>query len=399
MTLPALSTWSKNVAPSPTLAVDAKAKALKAAGKDVCGFGAGEPDFDTPAFIKDACAKALAEGQTKYAPTPGIPALRKALADAYTARGFTGITENNVVVSPGGKMSCYLAILATISPGDEVVIPAPYWVSYPEMVKLAGGIPRFVVAEDTTGFKITPEQLRAVLTPKTRMVVINSPSNPTGAVYTRAELEALVAICVKAGVWILSDEIYEHLVYDGQSTCSPATFSPEAARLTITVSGYAKTYSMTGWRLGTLVACKEVSAAVADLQSQTTSNATTFAQFGALAVHQHPDKAKASLAEMAVAFDRRRLKLLAGLNAIPGLTCYRSQGAFYLFPNIRKFGLSSADFAARLLEEELVAVVPGSAFGSEGYIRLSYATSDATIEKGLERLARFCAKLGKSVLG
>ena len=394
MTLPALSTWSKNVAPSPTLAVDAKAKALKAAGKDVCGFGAGEPDFDTPAFIKDACAKALAEGQTKYAPTPGIPALRKALADAYTARGFTGITENNVVVSPGGKMSCYLAILATISPGDEVVIPAPYWVSYPEMVKLAGGIPRFVVAEDTTGFKITPEQLRAVLTPKTRMVVINSPSNPTGAVYTRAELEALVAICVKAGVWILSDEIYEHLVYDGQSTCSPATFSPEAARLTITVSGYAKTYSMTGWRLGTLVACKEVSAAVADLQSQTTSNATTFAQFGALAVHQHPDKAKASLAEMAVAFDRRRLKLLAGLNAIPGLTCYRSQGAFYLFPNIRKFGLSSADFAARLLEEELVAVVPGSAFGAEGYIRLSYATSDATIEKGLERLARFCAKLG-----
>ena len=394
MTLPALSTWSKNVAPSPTLAVDAKAKALKAAGKDVCGFGAGEPDFDTPAFIKDACAKALAEGQTKYAPTPGIPALRKALADAYTARGFTGITENNVVVSPGGKMSCYLAILATISPGDEVVIPAPYWVSYPEMVKLAGGIPRFVVAEDTTGFKITPDQLRAVLTPKTRMVVINSPSNPTGAVYTRPELEALVAICVKAGVWILSDEIYEHLVYDGQSTCSPATFSPEAARLTITVSGYAKTYSMTGWRLGTLVACKEVSAAVADLQSQTTSNATTFAQFGALAVHQHPEKAKASLAEMAVAFDRRRLKLLAGLNAIPGLTCYRSQGAFYLFPNIRKFGLSSADFAARLLEEELVAVVPGSAFGAEGYIRLSYATSDATIEKGLERLARFCAKLG-----
>ncbi len=394
MTLPALSSWSNNVAPSPTLAVDAKAKALKAAGKDVCGFGAGEPDFDTPAFIKDACAKALAEGQTKYAPTPGIPALRKAIAEAYTARGFTGIAEGNVVVSPGGKMSCYLAILATISPGDEVIIPAPFWVSYPEMVKLAGGVPRFVVAEDTTGFKITPAQLTAALTPKTRMVVINSPSNPTGAVYTRAELEALVAICVKAGVWILSDEIYEHLVYDGQTTCSPATFSPEAARLTITVSGYAKTYSMTGWRLGTLVAGKEVSAAVADLQSQISSNATTFAQFGALAVHQQPDKAKASLAEMAVAFDRRRLKLWQGLNAIPGLTCYRSQGAFYLFPNIRKFGLSSADFAARLLEEELVAVVPGSAFGAEGYIRLSYATSDATIEKGLERLARFCAKLG-----
>jgi len=390
---PALSTWSRNIAPSPTLAVDAKAKALKAAGKDVCGFGAGEPDFDTPQFVKDACAKALAEGQTKYAPTPGIPALRKALAESYAARGFAGVTEANVVVSPGGKMSCYLAILATVSPGDEVVIPAPYWVSYPEMVKLAGGVPRFIVAEDTAGFKVTPDQLRAALTPRTRMVVLNSPSNPTGAVYTRAELAALTDLCVKAGVWILSDEIYEHLVYDGQSTCSPATFSPEAARLTITVSGYAKTYSMTGWRLGTLVAEKGVAAAVGDLQSQISSNATTFAQFGALAVHQHPDKAKAALAEMQVAFDRRRLLLWEGLNAIPGLSCYRSQGAFYLFPNIRKLGLSSADFAARLLDEELVAVVPGSAFGAEGYIRLSYATSDDVIRKGLERLGRFCGKL------
>ncbi len=392
---PALSTWSRNIAPSPTLAVDAKAKALKAAGKDVCGFGAGEPDFDTPQFVKDACAKALAEGQTKYAPTPGIPALRKAIAESYAARGFAGVTEANVVVSPGGKMSCYLAILATVSPGDEVVIPAPFWVSYPEMVKLAGGVPRLIAAEDTTGFKVTPEQLRAALSPRTRMVVLNSPSNPTGAVYTRPELEALVRICVEAGVWILSDEIYEHLVYDGQTTCSPATFSPEAARLTITVSGYAKTYSMTGWRLGTLVADKALAAAVGDLQSQISSNATTFAQFGALAVHQHPDKAKAALAEMQVAFDRRRLLLWEGLNAIPGLTCYRSQGAFYLFPNIRKFGLSSADFAARLLEEELVAVVPGSAFGSEGYIRLSYATSDEVIRKGLGRLARFCAKVAR----
>ena len=390
---PALSSWSRNVAPSPTLAVDAKAKALKAAGKDVCGFGAGEPDFDTPQFVKDACAKALADGQTKYAPTPGIPALRKAIAEDYTRRGFTGIADANVVVSPGGKMSCYLAILATVSPGDEVVIPAPFWVSYPEMVKLAGGVPRLISAEDTAGFKVTAEQLRAALTPRTRMVILNSPSNPTGAVYTRPELEALVDICVKASVWILSDEIYEHLVYDGQTTCSPATFSPEAACLTITVSGYAKTYAMTGWRLGTLVAEKGVAAAVSDLQSQISSNATTFAQFGALAVHQHPDKAQSALAEMQVAFDRRRLLLWNGLNAIRGLTCYRSQGAFYLFPNIRAFGLSSADFAARLLEEELVAVVPGSAFGSEGYIRLSYATSDDVILKGLERLARFCAKL------
>jgi len=196
MSNPALSSWARNVAPSPTLAVDAKAKALKAAGKDVVGFGVGEPDFDTPQFVKDACAKALAEGQTKYAPTPGIPALRKAIAEDYTRRGFTGIADANVVVSPGGKMSCYLAILATISAGDEVIIPAPYWVSYPEMVKLAGGTPVVVNAEDVTGFKITPAQLTAALTPKTRMVIINSPSNPTGAVYSRAELEALVAICV-----------------------------------------------------------------------------------------------------------------------------------------------------------------------------------------------------------
>jgi len=384
MSNPALSSWARNVAPSPTLAVDAKAKALKAAGKDVVGFGVGEPDFDTPQFVKDACAKALADGQTKYAPTPGIPALRKAIAEDYTRRGFTGIADANVVVSPGGKMSCYLAILATISAGDEVIIPAPYWVSYPEMVKLAGGKPVVVNAEDVTGFKITPAQLSAALTPKTRMVIINSPSNPT------------VAICVKANVWIMSDEIYENLVYDGQTTCSPATFSPEAARLTITVSGYAKSYSMTGWRLGTLVASdKPLAAAVADLQSQISSNATTFAQFGALAVHQHPDKAKASLAEMGAVFDKRRLNLLAGLNAIPGLTCYRSQGAFYLFPNIKSFGLTSAQFADRLLEEELMAVVPGSAFGSEGYIRLSYATSDQVISQGLERLARFCAKLKK----
>ena len=266
---PRLSSWALNVSPSPTLAVDAKAKALKAAGKDVCGFGVGEPDFDTPQFIKDACKKALDDGQTKYAPTPGIPALRKAIAEDYTRRGFTNVADVNVIVSPGGKMSCYLAILATISAGDEVILPAPYWVSYPEMVKLALGIPKIISTEDTSGFKITPDQLVAAITPKTRMVVFNSPSNPTGAVYSRAELEILVDICVKANVWILSDEIYENLVYDGQTTCSPATFSPEAARLTITVSGYAKSYSMTGWRLGTLVSSdRTLSTAVADLQSQ-----------------------------------------------------------------------------------------------------------------------------------
>ncbi|MDR2980969.1 MAG: pyridoxal phosphate-dependent aminotransferase [Puniceicoccales bacterium] len=389
-----LSTWAKNIAPSPTLAVDAKAKALKAAGKDVCGFGAGEPDFDTPAFIKEACAKALNEGQTKYTPTPGIPALRKAIAEYYNGRGFS-VTEGQVVVSPGGKMSCYLTILATVSPGDEVIIPAPYWVSYPEMVKLAGGVPKFIAAEDSTGFKITPEQLKAAITPKTKLLILNSPSNPTGALYSEAELRAIVDVAIKAGLLIMSDEIYEHLIYDGQKGCSPATFSKEASERVITVSGFAKTYSMTGWRMGTLVATKEIATAVADLQSQTTSNVTSFAQYGALAVYQHIDKARAALTEMLTHFDRRRLKLYDGLNAIPGISCYRSQGAFYLFPNIKSFGLSSNEFCARLLEDELVAAVPGSAFGAEGYIRLSYATADATIEKGLVRIANFCSKLKK----
>lgn len=388
-----LSIWASNITPSPTLAVDAKAKALKAEGKDVCGFGAGEPDFDTPQFIKDACVKALAEGKTKYVPTPGILPLRKAIAAYYASCGFRGLTEANIVLSPGGKMSCYLTVVATVSPGDEVIIPAPYWVSYPEMVKLAGGTPKFVLAEDSAGFKITPEQLRAAITPKTRLLILTSPSNPTGAVYSREELESLVAVAVEHGIYILSDEIYAHLTYDGVEASHPATFSDRAAELVITASGFAKTYAMTGWRLGTIAAPLPIAKAVSSLQSQMSSNCTSFAQFGALAVYEQTEKARAAVAEMLATFDRRRRLLCDGLNAIDGITCYRSQGAFYLFPNIKSFGLSSTDFAAKLLEEELVAVVPGIAFGAEGYMRLSYATSDETIKKGLERIARFCKKL------
>ncbi len=390
---PGLSTWARNIAPSPTLAVDAKAKALQASGKDVAIFGAGEPDFDTPEFIKDACAKALREGKTKYIASSGLPALRAALAADYKARGFGDVKDSQVIVSPGGKFSCYLAIVAVVSPGDEVVIPAPYWVSYPEMVKLAGGVPKIVFAGDQTGFRLQPDQLRAAITPKTKLVILNSPSNPTGATYPRAELEALVRVCVEAGVYILSDEIYEQLVYDGMKSSSPATFSPEALQLTITASGFSKTYAMTGWRLGTLVAPPKIAAAVSDLQSQMTSNATSFAQFGALAAMQQPDQARAAVAEMLKVFDRRRVQLWKGLNAIPGVRCFRSEGAFYLFPNISSFGLGSEEFASRLLEEELVAVVPGCAFGADDYVRFSYATSDEVIQKGLDRLARFCAKL------
>lgn len=389
-----LSTWASNIAPSPTLAVDAKAKELKAAGEDVCGFGAGEPDFDTPEFIKEACIKALSEGKTKYAPAPGIPALREALAEKYrNQNGIEGVTAAQCIVSPGGKYSCYLAILAVISPGDEVVIPAPYWVSYPEMVKLAGGVPKTVFAGQEAGFKMTPEQLRAAITPKTRLVIINSPSNPTGAIYSSAELQALTEVALEAGIYIMSDEIYEYLLYDGVQHVSPASFSKEAADSVITVAGFSKTFSMTGWRLGTLMAPPAIAKAVASLQSQTSSNATTFAQYGALAAMENWDQSMAAVKGMLEVFDRRRLRLLKGLQAIEGLECARAQGAFYLFPRMEKLGLSAADFAARILEEEKVAVVPGEGFGAPGYIRLSYATSDDVIEKGLERLAKFCAQL------
>ncbi len=390
-----LSTWAQNIAPSPTLAVDAKAKAMRAAGKDVCGFGAGEPDFDTPKFICDACAKALAEGKTRYVPTPGILPLRKAIAADYTSRGFKGIDESCVVVSPGGKMSCYLTILALVSPGDEVLIPAPYWVSYPEMVKLAGGSVKVLPTSDADAFKISAEQLKAALSPRTKLLILTSPSNPTGAVYSRAEIEAIVKVAVEAGVYILSDEIYSSLTYDGAEAVSPATLSDEAARFVATASGFAKSYAMTGWRLGTLVAPKAIASAVSKLQSQMSSNCTTFAQYGALAVYENPELAKKSVAEMRAVFDRRRQMLCDGLNAIAGITCYRSQGAFYLFPNISSFGLRSTEFAEKLLEEELVAVVPGIAFGAEGYVRISYATSDEILKKGLTRIANFCSRLAK----
>ena len=389
-----LSSWAKNVAPSPTLAVDAKAKALKAAGEDVCGFGAGEPDFDTPSFIKEACAQALADGKTKYAPAAGIPDLRNALAQKYLEKGvLKELNPAQIVVSPGGKYSCYLAILATCGHGDEVIIPAPYWVSYPEMVKLAGATPRVVFAGDEQGFKVTPEQIEEVLSPSSRMIILNSPSNPTGCLYSRQEMEAIVELACRHDLLIMSDEIYEYLLYDKAEHFSPASFSPEAAERVITVSGFSKTFSMTGWRLGTLVANPTITKAVADLQSQTTSNATTFAQFGALAAMKKWDQSMEAVQGMLVHFDRRRLKLLEGLQATPGITCQRSEGAFYLFPNISSYGLSSEEFSARLLEDEKVAVVSGHAFGAEGYIRLSYATSDEIIEKGLNRIQKFCSKI------
>ena len=389
-----LSNWAKNVSPSPTLAVDAKAKALKAAGEDVCGFGAGEPDFDTPSFIKEACARALSDGKTKYAPAAGIPALRSALAEKYVEKGV--LDEKNssqVIVSPGGKYSCYLAILATCGPGDEVIIPAPYWVSYPEMVKLAGATPKVIFAGDEQGFKVSPDQIEDALSPSSKLIILNSPSNPTGCLYEKKEMEEIVELACKHDLLIMSDEIYEYLLYDGATHFSPASFSQDAKDRVITVSGFSKTFSMTGWRLGTLVANSEISKAVADLQSQTTSNATTFSQYGALAAMENWEKSISAVNEMLLHFDRRRINLLEGLQSISGISCQRAKGAFYLFPNISSYGLSSEEFSARLLEDQKVAVVSGHAFGAEGYIRLSYATSDEIIQNGLIRLQEFCGSL------
>ena len=390
-----LSLWARNVSPSPTLAVDAKAKALAAAGEDVCSFAAGEPDFDTPEHIKEACIVALKAGKTKYSPTPGIEPLRQAIVARYAAEYGLKATPAQVVVSPGGKFNCYLGVLATCSPGDEVIVPAPYWVSYPEMVKLAGATPKFVLADDRTGFRLTPAMVEAAITPRTKLLILNSPSNPTGAVYSRVELEAIVAVAMKHNLYILSDEMYEHLIYDGAKPVCVATLSPEAEARTITVAGFSKTYAMTGWRIGTTLAPLPIAKAIAELQSQMSSNVATFAQYGALAALTEKEKTAAALKTMLVAFDRRRKFLHGELNKIPGISCLLAEGAFYLFPNIARFGLKDVDFCNRLLDVEKVAAVPGSAFGAEGYLRLSYATSDEIIAKGVQRLAKFCAALKK----
>jgi aspartate aminotransferase len=375
-----------SLSPSLTLAIDSKAKAMKAAGEDVVGFGAGEPDFDTPEHIKKAAADALAAGFTKYTPSSGIPELRQAIADKFQRENGLLYKPSQIIVSCGGKHSCFNVILATCQEGDEVLIPAPYWLSYPEMVKLASATPVILPTSDRTEFKVTPEQLRAAIGPRTRLLVLNSPSNPTGSVYTPDEIRALGDICVEKGVLIMSDEIYEHLLYDGAVHRSVATFGPAHQAHTIIVHGFAKAWSMTGWRLGFLAAPEPIAKAIDALQSHSTSNPTSFAQKGAVAALTGPqDHLPKWLAEYA----RRRTYAWQKLNSIPGISCVNSKGAFYLFPNIQGTGLKSAEFCSRLLESEKVAAVPGIAFGADDYLRISYATSLANIEKGLDRLERF----------
>jgi aspartate aminotransferase len=385
-----ISTRAASLTPSLTLAIDAKAKALKAEGQDVVGFGAGEPDFDTPQHIKDAAAAALAAGFTKYTPSSGTPELRQAVADKFKRDNGLDYKPSQIIINCGGKHSCFNVIFATCQEGDEVIIPAPYWLSYPEMVKLAGAKPVILQTSDKTEFKITPEQLRAAITPKTRLLVFNSPSNPTGSVYTPEEAKAIGDVCIEKGVLIMSDEIYEHLLYDGVKHQSMASFSPAHYEHTIIVHGLAKAWSMTGWRLGFLAAPQPIAKAIDAVQSHSTSNPTSFAQKGGVAALNGPqDHLKTWMTE----FDKRRKYAWERLNKIPGITCVNSKGAFYLFPNISGTGLKSTEFCAKLLEQEKVAAVPGIAFGADDYIRLSYATSLANIEKGLDRIEKFCKSL------
>lgn len=359
---------------------------MKAEGQDVVGFGAGEPDFDTPRHIKDAAIKALNDGFTKYTPSSGIPELRQAIADKFKRENGLTYKPSQIIVSCGGKHSCYNIILATCQEGDEVIIPAPYWLSYPEMVKLAGAKPVIVQTSDQTEFKVTPEALRRAITPNTRLFILNSPSNPTGSVYTPEEIKALGDVCVEKDVLIMSDEIYEHLLYDGAQHRSVASFSQAHYEHTIVVHGFAKAWSMTGWRLGFLAAPEPIAKAIDAIQSHSTSNPTSFAQKGAVAALTGPqDHLQSWLAE----YDKRRQYAHGKLNSIPGLSCVNSKGAFYLFPNISRTGLKSSEFCARLLDSEKVAAVPGIAFGADDYLRISYATSLANIEKGLDRLERF----------
>ncbi len=384
-----LSQRATILTPSLTLSIDSKAKAMKAEGLDVCGFGAGEPDMDTPEHIKAAAQAALEMGFTKYTPSAGTPELRQALSDKFKADNGLDYKPSQIIVSNGAKHSCYNAILATCQPGDEVIIPAPYWLSYPEMVRLAGAEPVIVQTTEASGWKMTAEQMQDAMTPRTKLVIINSPGNPTGAVYTREELAAIVEVCADEEILILSDEIYEKLTYEGVPHVSTASL-PGAADLTITINGFSKAYSMTGWRLGYLGAPEAIAKAIDAIQSHSTSNPCSFAQKGALAALKGDQQ---PVTDMRDEFEMRRNYMVNRLASMARVSVVKPEGAFYVLVNIGKLGLSSSNFADRLLSKHQVAVVPGIAFGNDATVRLSYATSLDVIKKGLDRFEEFCKTL------
>ncbi len=376
--------------PSLTLAIDSKAKALKAEGVDVCGFGAGEPDMDTPEHIKAAASEALASGHTKYTPSSGIPELRQAISKKFAADNGLEYKPSQIIVSCGAKQSCFNAIAAVVNPGDEVVIPAPYWLSYPEMVRLAGGVPVIVNTKEENGWKMTAEEFENAMTPCTKMVIINSPGNPTGSVYSREELRAITEVAAEEDIYILSDEIYEKLTYDGAEHISIASLTPEAYDLTITVNGFSKAYAMTGWRLGYLAAPEPLAKAIDSMQSHMTSNPCSFAQYGGLAALTGDQQC---VTDMREEFDIRRQYMFERLSAIPGVSAVKPLGAFYVLANVSSLGLKSQNFSDRLLSKSNVAVVPGIAFGDDRTVRLSYATSLDVIKTGLDRIEEFCKSL------
>nr|WP_275527988.1 pyridoxal phosphate-dependent aminotransferase [Geitlerinema sp. PCC 9228] len=381
-----LSERVSQVTPSLTLAISAKAKAMKAEGKDVCSFSAGEPDFDTPEHIKTAAKEALDAGKTKYGPVAGEPALREAIAKKLKNDNQLDYTAENVIVTNGGKHSLYNLMVALLDPGDEVIIPVPYWVSYPEMVKLASGVPVFLPAFRDNDYKITPEALRSAITEKTRLLVLNSPANPTGSVYSPAEIRALAEVVAEADIWVVSDEIYEKILYDGAQHLSIGAASVAAFERTVVSSGFAKAYSMTGWRLGYLAGNRELIQAVSSIQSHSTSNVCTFAQYGAIAALE---SSQDCVEEMRQAFAERRKLMGDRLQAMPGIQVSMPYGAFYFFVDIRPTGQNSLDFCQKLLDSQQVAAIPGVAFGDDKAIRLSYATDRETIEKGMDRLEKF----------
>ncbi len=374
------------IQPSVTLAIAAMAKAMQKDGKDICSFSAGEPDFDTPAHIKAAAKQALDRGKTKYGAAAGEPELREAIANKLQRDNNLNYAAPNILVTNGGKHSLYNLMMTLINPGDEVIIPAPFWLSYPEMVKLAGGVPVIVTTDSSTGYKITADALNAAITPKTKLFILNSPSNPSGVVYTRTELEALAQVIVDRDILVVSDEIYEKIIYDGVEQVSIGALGAEIFQRTIISNGFAKAYSMTGWRIGYLAAPVELIKAASALQGHSTSNVCTFAQYGAIAALEGEQDCVETMRQ---AFAVRRQVILDRLDQIPGLTCAKPDGAFYIFVNIGNTKLKSLEFCSQLLEQQQVAAIPGLPFGADDHIRISYATDLNTIEKGMDRLAKF----------
>jgi len=375
------------LSPSITLAVTSQAAKMKKEGIDVCSFGAGEPDFDTPQHIKEACALALAQGKTKYTAASGLLELREAISAKLKVDNGLDYTPAQISVNCGAKHSCFNAIAAACGPGDEVIIPAPYWTSYPDMVRIAGATPVIVETKQENGWKMTPEEFESAMSPATKMLILNSPSNPTGAVYSKEELAALGDICAGEDILILSDEIYEKLTYDDTPHVSIASLSKELKDLTIVVNGFSKAYSMTGWRLGYTAAPPELADAIDTIQSHTTSAPATFAQWAAIAALQGDQQI---MEDMRQEFDLRRGYMLGRFSKINNVSIVEPKGAFYFLVNIGRMGINSMNFAEKLLSRMHVAVVPGIAFGADDTVRFSYACSLDVIKKGLDRFEEFC---------